>query len=70
MDELNVVRFIPFIVLVLSIEPLTTILLPKTTPLPPEEVILFPSCICKVPLTSIKPLVGSNNKLPPPDVFN
>ena len=69
-DELNVVRFTPLIFPVVLIEPVIPKSFPNWIELPPDDVILFPSCICKVPLTSIKPLVGSNNKLPPPDVFN
>jgi hypothetical protein len=45
-------------------------LFPNWIELPPDDVILCPSCIWNVPLTSIKPLVGSNNKLPPPEDFN
>ena len=51
-------------------EPDTIILLPNTTLFPPEDVILLPSWTWTVPLISIKPVVGSNNTLPPADVFN
>mgnify|MGYP000942709684 CR=1 FL=1 len=62
----------PFIINVpfVLIEPVTSISFPKTTLVAPELVILFPSCTCNVPLTEIKPAVGSNNISPPPEDFN
>jgi hypothetical protein len=69
-EELNDCKSIPSTLPVNSIDPLTIILLPKTILVPPDEVILKPSCICVVPLIDMIPFVGSNNMSPPPDDFN
>ena len=69
-EELKFNKSTPCIVPVNLNEPVISTLSPNTNCVPPELLILLPSWTCIVPLKSIKPVVGSNNTLPPPDAFN
>ena len=67
----TIVKDVPVILLFEVIEPVTSKLFPNTILVPPElKNLAVPSCMLTFPLIEIKPLVGSNNKSPPPEDFN